>query len=420
MNLKKRIKRTPFLYRPYRTVMGWKKAVVQNPFIYERLYAYRNRREDLEIQKEQAFYEEAAAQRRIPLGEEEAEAVFARLRERLRKRGIVWPPVSQGRPLHILYASLPGNWERHNIPPEMKKLGEASFFFLEDQGIDRDLGWAAARKAVDKQFPDFVRKLHKERPIDLMLSYLSGSQISPETIHQIGELGIPTFSFHLDDRKWFRGVEYGGQWSGPIAVCNAYDLNLTNALSSLVKYRVEGANVLFWPEGANPEFFKPLNLPFKYDVSFCGQKYGQRPILVDSLRRQGIQVDCFGGDWEHGYQKDEELVQVFNQSRINLGLGYVNESSDQCLKGRDFEVPSCGVVYLTSYNENLPRVYRLGEEIETYSGYDDCVRKIRALLADPARCEKISRAARQAVLARHTWSRRVEQLLACTGVPIPS
>jgi hypothetical protein len=396
--------------------MNIRKFLKKNLFIYKLVYHYRSLLQNYQIRKEQKLYEQRAKAQGLPAQEEPPSLVFSRLRKRLAQRNITWPPEPKSRPLHILYASVPGNWERHNIPPELSKLGEVTCFFLDEQGIRLDRGWASVRAAVDSKLPAFVKILHQEKHIDMMLSYLSGSQISSSTIHQINLLGIPTFSFHWDDRRYFRGVKQGDQWSGPLAVCKSYDLNLTNSPESLIKYRAEGANALFWPLGANPEFFRPLNLPFEYDVPFCGQPYGQRPLLVDYLRRQGIRVDCFGSDWEHGYQTDDALVRIFNQSRINLGFGYVNESSEQCIKGRDFEVPSCGAVYLTSYHKNLERVYALGQEIDTYLDYGDCARKITALLEQPERCDRIRQAARRAVIERHSWSKRVQQLLSCTGI----
>ncbi|MFA4902754.1 MAG: glycosyltransferase [Desulfobaccales bacterium] len=395
--------------------MNIKKSLKKNLLIYKLVYRYRSFLQNHQIRAEQKLYKQLAKAQGIPIEEESPEMVFSRLKRRLAQRNISWPPEPKGRPLHILYVSVPGNWERHNIPPELSELGEVTCFFLDEQDIRLDQGWAAVRTEVDSKLPSFVKTLHHEKPIDMMLSYLSGSQISSSTIHQLNMLGIPTFSFHWDDIKSFKGIKHGDQWSGPFAVCKAYDLNLTNSPESLVKYRVEGANALFWPEGGNPDFFRPLNIPFEYDVTFCGQRYGQRPLLVDYLRRRGIRVDCFGDEWEHGYQTDDALVRIFNQSRINLGFGYVNESTEQCLKGRDFEIPSCGAVYLTSYNDNLERVYALDKEIETYLDYGDCAHKIRALLEQPERCHRIRQAARLSVIERHSWSKRVQQLLLSTG-----
>ena len=388
-------------------------------WLYRQVYFWRRRQQDREIQDEQNRCERKARERGILVGEEPAKAVFERLQRRLAARGAAWPPHPHGRPLHIVYASVPGGWERHNIPPELERLGKVSCFFLDQQGIELGAGWGAVRREVDRRLPSFMKSLHAQSPVDLFLSYLSGSQISPSTIEQVAGMGIPLFSFHLDDRRSFYGRRYDGQWSGPAAVCRAYDLNLTNAPASLVKYRVEGGDVLFWPEGANPDFFRPLDLPFLYDVSFCGERYGVRPILVESLRRRGLRISCFGRGWENGYQGAEDLVKIINQSRINLGMGYVNESGDQCLKGRDFEIPACGAVYLTSENADLRRVYRVGVEIETYRDFDDCAVKIKALLADESRCDAYRRASRTAVLERHTWKGRVDQLISCQGVPPP-
>jgi len=402
-----------------RLIGDFKNAVKRSHRLYPLAHKLRRWQQDRQIQGEQRECEAKARRLGIPLEEEPAELVFPRLTSRLAARGISWPPQPSGRPLHIVYSSLPSNWERHNIPPQLAKLGDITCYFLDEQGIGLNGSWAATRAQVDRSLPEFVGRLHAQHPVDIWLSYLSGAQISPETVTGIGEMGIPCFSFHWDDRLSFYGVKYGGQWSGPAAVCRAYDLNLTNARASLVKYRVERANALFWPLGANPEFFRPLDQPFQYDVTFCGQRYGERPLLIDYLRRNGIRVDCFGAGWEHGYQSDEALVRVFNQSRVNLGFGCVASSTDQCLKGRDFEIPACGAVYLTSFNEDLPRVYRVGEEIETYESFDDCLQKIRALLASPKRCEELRQRARAAVVTRHTWAERVRELLDCRGLPAP-
>lgn len=393
----------------------------RQPLAYRLLYFWRQIYLDQKIKGEQKKFEDIARKRCLPAGEEAADVVFRRLDQRLAQRGLSWPPSPRGRPLHILYVSVPGNWERHNLPPELSKLGEVSCFFLEDEGISVHAGWERVRKEVDEKLPGFVQTLHRKKRVDMILSYLSGAQISPGTITAIGAMGIPTFSFHLDDRRAFYGRKIGELWSGPAALCAAYDLNLSNASNSLVKYRVLEGNVLFWPEGANIDYFRPLNVAEKYDVTFCGQRYGVRPLLVDFLRRHGVRVDCFGDDWEHGYVRDADLPTIFNQSRVNLGFGYVNESTDQCLKGRDFEAPSCGVVYLTSYNQDLPRVYKIGKEIETYQNFGECLQKVRVLLADKQRRGQLRQASRAAVTERHSWAMRVQQLLDRRGCsPVPS
>ena len=228
------------------------KALIQHSALYSLLIPLLGALQDRTIRLEQAEYEERARKIGITADDRRGRAVFGRFRERLARRGIFWPPSPEGRPLHCLYVSVPGNWEMHNIPPQLATLGEVTTYFLKDRGFPCRQDWLATRRRVDAQLPGFVKELHKIKPIDLMLTYLSGAQVSAQTIRIIGDLGVPTFNFHLDDRLIFRGKKIAGQWSGAADVCAAFDLNLTSSRSSIVKYLVEGGEAVFWPEVGQP------------------------------------------------------------------------------------------------------------------------------------------------------------------------
>ncbi|HEX8903550.1 MAG TPA: glycosyltransferase, partial [Longimicrobiaceae bacterium] len=366
-------------------------------------------------QREQAVYEAAARARGIaPLS---AGHAFAAVRERLRARGIVPEPKRAGE-LHVVYAAVPTNWEPHNIPPALERLGKVSCYYLAERGFDpASPRWLEERERLDADLLAWMRELHAREPVDAFVGYLSGWHVAPETVRAIGGLGIFTASFHLDDRLWFRGPVAGGRAMGPAPLAPAYDLNLTNASASLVKYQVEGGVALFWPPGANLEHFRPLERPFEHDVSFVGARYGERPVFIERLRRAGMTVSAFGPGWPGGPLKEEEMLEVYARSRINLGFGGIAYSMrERCLKGRDFEVPACGTVYLTSEHPDLHRVYDVGREVVTYRDADDCVRQIRGLLADPGRCAAIRVAARARCEREHGWVHRFAELFTGAGV----
>jgi hypothetical protein len=244
--------------------------------------------------------------------------------------------------------------------------------------------------------------------------------VAPETIRAVGALGIFTSTFHVDDRLWFRGPTRGGRSYGPASLAPAYDLNLTNATASIVKYRVEGGQAVFWPQAANVEHFRPLAREFEHDVSFVGARYGERPAFIERLRGHGIRVAAFGPGWPSGPVSEAEMLEIYARSRINLGFGGIAYSMrERCLKGRDFEVPACGTVYLTSEHPDLHRVYEVGREVVTYEGPDACARTIRELLDDPARCAAIRAAARRRCEREHTWVHRFETLFTGAGLLAP-
>ena len=86
------------------------------------------------------------------------------------------------------------------------------------------------------------------------------------------------------------------------------------------------------------------------------------------------------------------------------------------LKGRDFEVPMSGGLYLTQHNPELALVYKVGEEIMTYRSEKDCVETIKLLLSDQVRAERIRKAGQARALRDHTWEKRFEDVFRFSGI----
>jgi len=128
-------------------------------------------------------------------------------------------------------------------------------------------------------------------------------------------------------------------------------------------------------------------------------------------------VECFGKGWSNGSLSDEEMVKLYSQSRINLGFAGVGYSRRlMCLKGRDFEVPMSGGLYLTQDNPELRLVFDLGREIVTYQDEADCAHIISELLRDHKRAEAIRNAGRARCLKDHTYKARWEQVFRLAGI----
>jgi spore maturation protein CgeB len=185
----------------------------------------------------------------------------------------------------------------------------------------------------------------------------------------------------------------------------------------LEKYCVEGATPLYLPEGANPEIHRPYEVEKTFDVSFVGQCYENRPAVVAALRDAGIRVEAFGPGWPSGPLPTEEMVRTYSRSRINLGFGGVAGHKDTFhLKGRDFEVPMSGGLYVTEHCDELERFFEIGKEVVTYKGIEDLVSKVRWLLANPGEADAIRQAGRRRALSEHTWEMRFDKVLSLLGV----
>lgn len=334
---------------------------------------------------------------------------YENLVRKLNNSGVKWP-LKKNNDNHIAYAGINSNWEIINIPQELSKLGSVSTFFLEKKIKSKSIN--EIRNFVDKEFFNWIVKVNKANKINALITYYSGAEILPRTIIKIKKLGIPIFTFHLDDRLHFFGKLNWFRWTGPYGVCKYYDANLSSCFKSLKQYKFFNSTVLYSPEGANPNYFKPnRNIKKIYDVVFIGAKYGRREKFINNLLKKGINVVCFGYGWKNGSISNDEYIKVINQSKIVLGFGYISFTNFQTLKGRDFEIPSCEAVYLTTHNQELASQFEIGKEILTFKNLNDCCNKINTVLSDPKLKSKIEKSSRKKIISNHTWEKRFNYLL---------
>lgn len=367
------------------------------------------------IRREQRYYDTLAKQQGLIVPSEKS--LNKALMKRFSQRGIDPPNIRKGA-IHTFYCGGLDIWEEHNSLAAVKAFGPVSEFHLRQQGYRPNTSyWLKDRKDFNCELFKRIKRIHQRQTIHLFFTCATGYTFFPETIEAINRLGIITCGYHMDDRLFFRGQKINGQWAGPASIAAAFDVCLTNSAASRIKYVVEGGRPFFWPAGANPETFKPLNRPQEFEVSFVGSDYGRRVDWILWLRKKGINVKAFGPGWQNGTVSTEEMVRIYASSRVNIGFSGVGYSmKETCLKGRDFEVPMCGAVYLTCEQPDLHRVYEVGNEVVSYRSKEDCLAKIRYLLSDPERCDQIRRAARHRCYRDHTWEGRFQNLFKMTGL----
>lgn len=322
------------------------------------------------------------------------------------------------RPLRILAAFAHFNWEDHNLQPALQEFGEVVRLRWPANNQYAENWHASGKQALNLRLLQEVKSAHEKSPLDLFFGYLSGRLVFPSTIRAIAAMGIPTINIFLDDRHKFYGRLEPTGFAGMVDIANVFTLCCTSSEHSIPLYHTVGAEVIYLPEGANPDIYRPQDTSLDIDVSFVGQCYGMRAEMINSLRSKGITVEVFGKGWPSGEIPVEEMVRIYSRSRINLGFGFSGESDNtMCLKGRDFEIPMSGGFYLTQYHQELDNVYQIGEEIACYLNVEDLAEKIKFYLARPDRAEAIRRAGRRRALKDHTWTNRLSAAFSAIGLP---
>lgn len=305
-----------------------------------------------------------------------------------------------------------------------------------------------------------VAKLEKP---DLMFTVLFTDEFDASILRNVTEdIGIMSVNWFCDDH--WRFERYSRLW----APC--FRWVVTTAESALPKYAQMGYhNVIKSQWACNTFLYRRLNLPLEYDVTFIGQPYGQRRQVIEQLRHAGIHVRTWGQGWDEGRASQDEMIKIFNTSRINLNLtaSYGANSDDEpeassrkrhfwgrlferiplttarkgcateCgqssttseptvseltghsteqIKGRNFEVPGTGGFLLTQHAAHLEDYYEPGREVVTFHSTEEMIEKVRYYLIHDAERTAIAEAGYQRTLSNHTYERRFNDIFAQIGL----
>jgi len=340
------------------------------------------------------------------------------IRERLRARHPHASPKPKGT-LNILAVYHHYTWENDSLLPALMKFGAVQHYdWFDEFNHQEEERWHRSLKAaMNRRLVERAASRHREKPLDVIFAYLSGELIDPEAMKELAAVGVPMVNLALNDKEQFVGRVRNGLAMGARDICRYFDLSWTSTEDALKKYCVEGATPLYLPEGANPDAHRPVDCVKTVDVSFVGQCYGNRPEVIGKLIEKGIRVEAYGHGWPNGPLSLPAMTHLYSRSRINLGFGGVSGHQDTfCLKGRDFEIPMSGALYLTEHHPELESVFVPGKEIVTYTGFEDLLEKIRYLLAHPDAAEEIRLAGYRRALTEHTWEMRFAKVFSLFGL----
>lgn len=205
--------------------------------------------------------------------------------------------------------------------------------------------------------------------------------------------------------------------------------------------RYAGAKqISYLPMAADPAVHRPLTLPpeehtaLGADVSFVGAGYANRRELLPRLVTKEWTFKLWGNEWDGvasltgvlqraGARIDTDTcVKVFNGTKVNINLhSWTGEGLDpdgDFVNPRTFELAACGAFQIVDERTLLPEVFTR-EQIVTAGRPDDLTPHVRQWLCDEAGRKQMADAARERVLAEHTYVHRMRQLLAQIGVSQP-
>ena len=322
------------------------------------------------------------------------------------------------------------SYEYHNFLKPLENLG-CEVIPFDFGGRLRTLG----REGMNRELLSIVQC---EKP-DLVFFVPHTDQFVPDVVDEISRHTI-TLGYFFDD-MW--RVEYSRFWARHFTFVTTSDVN------GLSKFRKDGFfNVIYSPFACNHNVYTRKELPKIYDVTFVGQYHPQREWFISRLKKSGIDVRIWGVGWPTGMLNSVDMVNVFNQSRINLNLSnciswdlrYLTTPSRSIknslrawreivrsitrpdvktveqVKGRHFEINSCGGFQLSYYVEGLERLYAIGDEIALFTSPEDLVEKTHYYLKNEDEREAVAQHGYERTLREHTMERRFVDLFGGMGL----
>jgi spore maturation protein CgeB len=321
------------------------------------------------------------------------------------------------------------SYEFHNFQKPLENLGHhvVPFDFV-------------ALKSIHNKFEInslLLAAVREHRP-DIVLFVPHRDEFNPEVIDEIGRLSI-TLGYYFDD-TW--RIDYSRFWA------RHFKFVTTSDVHGLRKFEDAGVtNVIFSPFACNVDVYSKRDLPKLYDVTFIGQYHPFREWTLNYLRNAGISVCAWGMGWPKGMVDTEEMINIFNQSRINLNMSncvcwdarYLSTpfrplkttlrvwrqvlhaltrpdmKVGEMVKGRYYEVCATGGFQLAHYAEGLERAYTLGEEVAIYLSPEDMLEKVRYYLAHEEEREAIANKGYLRTLSDHTMEKRFQAIFQKLG-----
>lgn len=255
--------------------------------------------------------------------------------------------------------------------------------------------------------------LEKHGNVDFVFFYCDASYLNKQVLLALKKQGISTVMMGLDDKHRYKKHQVNNVFGGQELIIPYLSFYWTTWKSLALHLNKQGYKAIYLAEGANQNYHKREHVSNKdIDVLFLGNAYGVRKETVDFLIANGVNIQAYGSGWDNGFVTFEETIELYNRSKIVLGVGGVGHSSQfKHLKGRDFEATMCGCCYLTTYNPELADWFDIGKEILCYSSDLELLEQIKYYLKSEKEREKIAENAYLKSISEHTWNDRLDALL---------
>jgi spore maturation protein CgeB len=232
--------------------------------------------------------------------------------------------------------------------------------------------------------------------------------LQPKTLERIRAMGIVTVSYMIDNAF---GPRKDPGWRLYMQDIPYFDLHVVQRDSNILDYQRSGAHdVLKIQTAFEPtlQFPPPIGWSDKdrdRGVSFIGTPYDDRGDFLTRLWSPNAVPVVIGGDLWEGVLGAEALKRLWNPRhsvygseyreaiwRSKINLSFLTHSNHDEFVHKSFEIAGCGAFLLAERSQGHLDRFKEDEEAVFFTGFDECLAKIRKYLPDSSARERIAKA----------------------------
>lgn len=303
-----------------------------------------------------------------------------------------------------------------DLAEELRALGHEVdlFAYRRDNVLYKNKSTKAAyQRALNRR----LESRGRERRPDVVL-VVKGGPLGPDVVRRLKRAsGAVVVNVFPDNPLWMMPFEH----------IEPYDLFFTKERYALRQLEMVGLrNLYYLPMYCVPSLHHPVPLdeaeaaPLRGVVALVGARYPYRERLVRALADQPLRV--WGPGWRAagpelarhvagGFVEGRAKLAVYCGATLSLNPHHpMNDIVG--VNTRTFELAAAGACQVVDLKDELPHLFKPGEEVLAYRDLPELRRQLGYHLAHADEARAIGANARQRALAEHTVRHRVEEIVA--------
>lgn len=172
------------------------------------------------------------------------------------------------------------------------------------------------------------------------------------------------------------------------------DVVVTTDYFGKIMYEQLNIPSIYYLSSYSKELYRPKEMKKDIDVSFVGGlDKADRREYIEYLKQNSIDIEVYGPGSKNGYVSFEEMIDIFNRSKINLNftkIGFskqIHEANPMIArvrqnKGRPVEIGLCRSFCFTESSPALKHIFDIKNELDTFENKEEMLQKIQYYLSN--------------------------------------